>query len=831
MDAPLNFSRQAGTRLEPERADDELFTISEVVERLRGLVRRQFPVFVLTIACCLALGLVYLATTPPSYTSHAMLLIDSSKLSILHQQQQTPVGDLPIDTEHVETQVEILKSENIGLSVVRELKLTQAPEFVQSGTGLLGWMIAQVVTSEEQSHTNLERIALARFLAKRSITRVAKTYVLDVGFISLNAARSAAIANAIADAYIVDQLEAKYQATKRASGWLQDRIKELRQQTSDADRAVLDYKEKNKIIAVGANSAGGARLLGEQQVEDLNTQLGTARAAAEEAKARLERINDVMQRDVPDASVADSLHSEVIIRLRNNYLDIAAKESIWSARYGSGHLAAVNLRTQMTELRRAIHDELGHIAESYKSDYEISKTRVVGVERELQKLVVNSQVTNRDKLGLTDLESTAKVYHSIYDNFLQKYMEAIQQQSFPLTEARVISAAAAPEHKSSPKAWFVLGLAVVIGLAASAGVAVLREAVDRVFRTVRQVEADLHAHCLAVLPKLTDSDASKKTDFRKQRPIEHAGVPADTQPASPSVSAASPAGAKLDTRLGSQLQSLGLAKIPQITQSELRRNLSKKDYIRLSEGTISKRLIIPRQPFMRHVIDQPLSPFAETFRSIKVAADISGSRTNNKIIGLTSTVAGEGKSTVSSNLALLMAQVGKRVILLDGDLRNPSLTRVLARGAGVGLLEVLLGQVALDDAIYVDEETGLAVLPSVVDSGLANSNEVLASDAFRNFADDLRKAYDYIVIDLSPIAPVVDVRATTQIIDSFIYIVEWGKTQRSLVQHQLAGIPELHERLLGIVLNKVDVRLLQRYGEHYGKHYYARYGSQNPDEA
>src|SRR6516225_5098404 len=148
MDAPLNFSRQAGTRLEPERADDELFTISEVVERLRGLVRRQFPVFVLTIACCLALGLVYLATTPPSYTSHAMLLIDSSKLRVL-QREQTPVGDLPIDTAHVETQLEILKSEDIGLSVVRELKLTQDPEFVQSGKGWLDWMIAQGVTSEK----------------------------------------------------------------------------------------------------------------------------------------------------------------------------------------------------------------------------------------------------------------------------------------------------------------------------------------------------------------------------------------------------------------------------------------------------------------------------------------------------------------------------------------------------------------------------------------------------------------------------------------------------------------------------------------------------------
>ena len=93
-----------------------------------------------------------------------------------------------------------------------------------------------------------------------------------------------------------------------------------------------------------------------------------------------------MKKDVPDATVTDSLRNDVINRLRNNYLDLASKEAIWSARYGAGHLAAVNLRTQMTELRRAILDELGRIAQGYKSDYEIAKSRIEGLERNLSKV-------------------------------------------------------------------------------------------------------------------------------------------------------------------------------------------------------------------------------------------------------------------------------------------------------------------------------------------------------------------------------------------------------------------------------------------------------------
>jgi polysaccharide biosynthesis transport protein len=789
MNAPLTINRSAD-HLDREPPEDSI-ALSELIQQFTGIIRRQFPIFVFVIACVMALGLVYLVTTPARFTSHAILLIDSSKLRVL-QSPETPLGDMSIDTSQVETQVEILKSENIALSVIKDLKLTEEPEFVGARGGTTSGLFGLFASSPPESDTTLTRRALGSFLGMRTVTRVGRTYVLDIGFTSLDPTRAAVIANATADAYIVDQLASKYQATKRASVWLQDRIKELRQQASDADRAVLDYKEKNKIISVGGGSPGGGpRLLGEQQLEDLNTQLGSARAAAEETKARLERISDVMNKDVTDATVADSLKNEVITRLRNNYLDLAAKEAIWSARYGPGHLAAVNLRTQMAELRRSIHDELGRIAESYKSDYEISKTRVEGLERELQKLVTRSQITNRDKLGLTDLESTAKVYHSIYDNFLQRYMEAIQQQSFPITEARVISAAAPPSGKSSPKTFLVLAIASSIGLALSFGIALMREAIDRVFRSSRQVETNLRTRCLAVLPMLVpaiQSSAGRSLG-------DNAGRKAVAMPDLPAA-----------IKSGSAV----LTKFSQKGSLDLGRALGTKTDIR-------DRSVAMSRPFMRQVVEDPLSPFAEGFRAIKVAADISGSR----VVGITSTVPGEGKSTVSSNLAELAAHAGKRVILLDADLRNPSLTRAIAAHSKVGLLEVLNGQVGLERALQVDETTGLSVLPIAMSSITPHTNEILSSDAFRALVEDLRNDYEYVIIDLPPIAPIVDVRTTTQVVDTYVYVVEWGRTPINLVQHQLARFPELYDRLLGVVLNKADVRVLERYETyHYGKKYY-----------
>jgi len=242
----------------------------------------------------------------------------------------------------------------------------------------------------------------------------------------------------------------------------------------------------------------------------------------------------------------------------------------------------------------------------------------------------------------------------------------------------------------------------------------------------------------------------------------------------------------------------------------------------------TKRLATDGQKQYRQVVEEPLSAFAEAFRSIKVAVDIGATIKQNKIIGVTSSLPREGKSTIASNLAQLMAHAGKRVMLIDGDLRNPMLTRNLGLGAAAGLLEVLAGKVDWQQAVYIDNQTGLAFMPAVIESRLAHTNEILASDVFRRLLDTLRQTHDYIVVDLPPVAPVVDVRATTNVIDCYVYVIEWGRTQMNVVQHQLASTPELYDRLVGVVLNKANLKVFERheyyYGTYYGKSYSARYG-------
>ncbi len=753
------------------------FSSKEVIEQLLGFVRRQYPIMALISACAVGLSLVYLLTTPRLYTAHSMFLIDTTKMQILQQQQQV-VGELPLDTAQVETQIEVLKSEGIGLSVVKDLKLTDDPEFVGAQTGLVGTVL-RLLTSPlaggaASSHgvvseDALARRALGRLQSHRDIKRVARTYVLDISYTSLSPNRSAQVANAISDAYLTDQLDAKYQASRRASKWLQDRISELREQAMVADRAVLEFKEQKNIVDVGgSNGSGDGRLLADQRVVDLNAELAKARADTAEAKARLDRIQVVMNDDVPDAAVADSLNNGVISQLRTQYLEYDRRYHVYAARYGATHLAVVALQTQMDQLRRSMADELGRIAESYKSNYEIAKSREESIEKSLAQQISGAQLTNRDRLGLDELESRAKAYHSIHDSFLQRYMEVTQQQSLPITEARIITAAAPPSGASSPQVSRVLLIASALGLLLSFAAASVRESIDRVFRTTKQVEQVLKTNCLAVLPLVKGAISS---------------------------ATASKAGLRSTAEGGALARQFG----PNVAG------------------------------LLRHVVDEPLSGFAEGFRAVKIAADISGSIKQNKVLGITSSLPHEGKSTVASNFAELLAHGGRKVILIDGDLRNPTLSRRLVSKPDIGLLEVIAGKVEIRDAIYTDVVSGLAFLPAVIESRLAHSSEILASEAFRQMVDGLRKVYDYIVIDFPPLAPVVDVRATTNIVDSYIFVIEWGRTRLNMVQRQLGSAPEIFERLLGVVLNKANVRILERYEDYYGryyykKNYYARYG-------
>jgi len=156
-------------------------------------------------------------------------------------------------------------------------------------------------------------------------------------------------------------------------------------------------------------------------------------------------------------------------------------------------------------------------------------------------------------------------------------------------------------------------------------------------------------------------------------------------------------------------------------------------------------------------------------------------------------------------------------------LRNPSLSRALVPDARIGLVDVVAQKVQLDEALVIDPETKLSILPAGTTSKLLHTNEILASKAMHALVTQLRSRFDYVVLDMPPMAPVVDVRVTSSFVDSYVFVVEWGQTKIDVVRHNLRGSPEIQDKLLGVVLNKADTKALARYESYHGRYYYQKY--------
>jgi len=563
------------------------------------------------------------------------------------------------------------------------------------------------------------------------------------------------------DAYIFDQLNAKYQANRRAGDWLQERLQTLREQAAASERSVIEFKAKNNIV-----TASGT-LMNDKRLAEMSTQLAAARANTTDVQIRLERIEAVRQsyqEDKPasaaDETTSEAMSSGIINKLRDRYLELVNREADWSVRFGKNHNAVVNLRNQILEIRRSIFDELGRIEQQYKSEYEIAKKRQEELEKGLTTLVSQSTETNQAQVALFSLEAAAQSYRKIYDSFLQRHTESVQQQTFPISDARAISLATV--SKTSPQALRTWLMAIFAGGVLGVGLGALREMIDRRFRTREQVRSVLATECLALVPLIAD----RKRFFSGRRSL---ALP----PASR---------AQLGARIGT-----------------------------------AARNICSAQKVIRTIVDSPSSLYAEAVRSIKLSVDLN-SQANNKIIGLTSCLPSEGKSSLAAGMATLIAQGGARVILVDCDVRHPSLSRALAPGARAGFLDVVAGKLDLVDAIWTDPATGMSFLP-VGGPAVPHATEILASDDAKVFFSTLQVRYDYVIVDLAPLVAGVDARASSRFVDSYVLVIEWGATTIDAVQYALRHAPGVQANIVGAVLNKVNVAAMSRY-DRYGAAYY-----------
>ena len=403
----------------------------------------------------------------------------------------------------------------------------------------------------------------------------------------------------------------------------------------------------------------------------------------------------------------------------------------------NSELVAAHTRTAAAAAR--------HVADPYRNDLQMAQASEQNIHRRINQLIRETAATNSQRVVLRALESSADTYRALYENFLQRYTQAVQEQSFPVSEARVVTAAVPPLTKSFPQPLLVLPLSGIAGLGLGFMFAFLRDSSERGLRTASQLRAVTGLDCVGLLPRLRGRDLRKR--IARREPTGLRTVPR-------ALSTDSPA----------------LRYVLEHPQSQFASAI----------GSICVRL--------------------SRLRSL--ARDV-------KIVGCVAARPGEGTSTVAANLAQFLARSGQRTILVDGNPGASSLTQTLASEPVGGLPDLLAGRAQLEDVVWRDRQTDLHFLPVGYGPHVPTMMEMLSSIHMETLLAELRADYDHVVIDLPALSPVADAQGAGHLIDAFVLVVGWGTTSQDVLAENLSRADLDGPRPLGAVLNRVNLRAMR----------------------
>ena len=353
------------------------------------------------VALALVVGFIYLASATPMYRATAQLLLDPQRDKSTGVYAGMAV--FQYDYSPMDNQIAIIKSDPLLRRVVIKERLALPPAAkadVQDST-------SQTPPEEDPKAAQRIQAAINHLRGALSVGRVGQSNAFTISVIWDDPERAAQLANAIGDAYIVDQLDARFEAAKRTSAWLSERLVELRKQLRDSEEAVAKFRKENGLVRSGPNVT-----LNDQQFSDLNSKVIGARADAAEKKTRVDFIDDVLAGKKKLDTLPDSFQSQtgsMMGQLRGKLAEVSQREADLLARYSSLHPAVVNVAAEKRDIERSIAAETQRVAQTVRSEYALAKARQSALEQALDEVTGQGGLDSDAAIRLRELERNAAV--------------------------------------------------------------------------------------------------------------------------------------------------------------------------------------------------------------------------------------------------------------------------------------------------------------------------------------------------------------------------------------------------------------------------------------
>lgn len=493
--------------------------------------RRRLPIFFITMLLVFSLVAVFTFQARPVYSTGASVIIDVRETNVVDV--GSVLSGLAPDAAVVDTEVEIIRSRTLAEKIVQKLNLVESPEFnprlrepsgldqvkdsvTSTLKGFLGGVSSDAApqrdSESERARTELDAV-VSSLLAKTTAYRIGTTYGIAISADSYDPKLAAAIANEIADQYLVEQLDAKYEATRRANAWIEDQLSDLRIELNEAESLVEAYRAASGLFATGATT------LNEQQMTDLNAQLIVQRADLAEREARLNSIRENAQRGGSAEDSGEALQSSVINELRRQQAEINREKADLENRYLPNHPEIQRINREFSNVESQIQNEVRRLVSNLESEVTISRQRLNSLERNLSSMRSTLAENNRASVRLRELERNAEASRTTYETYLERYKQIDDQEDLAQADARILSRATVPVSPSFPKTSLNLAIGLVLGVMLGALVVMIIESLNSQISTGEDIESNFKVPFLGNFPQITNSGRKNPGDFLVNNPM------------------------------------------------------------------------------------------------------------------------------------------------------------------------------------------------------------------------------------------------------------------------------------------------------------------------
>jgi len=618
-----------------------------------------------------------------------------------------------------------------------------------------------LVDSEEKDLDAKLSQTITNLRSKVRVSREGYSNIVNITARASSPEFAANLANQTALAYKETHAHEISQRTAEAIKFIKGQLEEVGGQLRKSEEELRRFRENKSIIALTSQSSS---LL--SRADSVETRLAATMEARKELEVVMKKMKEASGNPLSSRQAFSSEKASAIYqKLNSRLIDLMIEIDTLLVQYTSSHPEVIETDKQIIEIKQKMITEL-------ESQLKIEAEKEKELRKKGEILKQKIQSLPSEGLQLARLERDIERFSQTYSLLESKYQEALIQDAEKPEEVTIVRPAFEPSGPiNPPKTASSALLGTMIGVVLGLVFAFVVETFDTSLGAIEDVEVTLGLQVLGLIPYIDEKDIqeSLKDEYKQD-------IAGDTM--------------------------------------------------------IREARLIPNFG--------PQSVLAESFRSLRTSIQFSALEKNIKAIVLTSTITQEGKTAVAANLAIAMAQGGLRTLLVDTDLRKPSIHRIFGLDASPGITEHLLSNYDFSDAIRTVTDImmgNMSMDKIMLTPGIDNLHiitcgtvplnpaELIQSEKFKGFIDDIHDQYDVILLDTPPLISAADASILAMNTDGVLLVYRAGMVARNILKRAKSQLEQAKANIIGVVLNGVKAEISLDYDKYHQYYYYGQEGT------